>query len=60
MGESLDQLAALQQRLRCYVDGWRRLPGELASLADGLQQSADRLAAISRVAEEPPTKGEAA
>jgi hypothetical protein len=59
-GDPLHDLAALQRRLQFYVDGCRRLPGDLASLADGLQHSADRLGAISLVPEQPPTKGEAA
>jgi hypothetical protein len=60
-GEPPHDLAALQRRLQCYVDGCRRLPGDLASLADGLQQSADRLAAINQMTtHEPPTRGEAA
>jgi hypothetical protein len=56
-GDPLHELAALQRRLQSYVDGCRRLPGDLPSLADGLQQNADRLAAIGvLMAVEPPTK----
>ena len=58
--EARDRLASLQQRLRAYVDRCRGLPGEFGALADRLQASVDRLAAITgAISEESPRRREA-